>query len=124
MDDLLSHWPFITTALIFSTVGQITKGTVFTLEKIGDGKGFVRGLLWWGRKTLPLHPVICGALLGLVPGIPVSSGVPQTTAATVLYFAGAGVCSTWVFSTLSSLLKQKGVELGGSMRPSAPPEDA
>lgn len=124
MLDDFTHWPFVVAALIFASVGQTMKRTVFTWERIGDGIGWRRRLMWWARKTLPLHPVAIGALLGLVPGIPTSPDVPATTAAACLYYAGAGVVSTWVFDLMRGLLKTRGVELAVSVAPSQGPPEA
>jgi hypothetical protein len=121
MFDDFTHWPFVVAALIFASIGQTLKRTVLTWERIGDGRGWKRRMLWWGRKTLPLHPVLCGALLGLVPGIPTSQSVPVTTAASCLYYAGAGVVSTWIFDLLRGLLKTRGVELSLNVMPSSAP---
>jgi hypothetical protein len=118
-----THWPFVVAALIFAAFGQTAKRTVFTWEQIGDGRGW-RSWLWWGRKTMPLHPVLCGVLLGLVPGIPTSPSVPTSTAASCLYYAGAGVVSTWIFDLLRGLLKSRGVELSLSVAPSSAPSPA
>lgn len=124
MADLLAHWPFLTAALIFAAAGQVAKGAVFTREAIrARMPGWQGHALWWGRKTLALHPVAVGALVGLIPGIPTSPGVPGTLAASCLYFAGAGIFSTFGFSVLKGLLKQRGIELGESQsQPPGPPE--
>ena len=66
--------------------------------------------LWWMRKTLPLHPVVYGVILGIIPGMPASPGV-ESIAAKCLYFAGAGILSTWIFSLAKQLLKKRGIEL-------------
>lgn len=116
MDALLPHWPILVAALIFAALGQLAKGAVFTPEAIKAasrrGKLTPLGhLLWWGRKTLPLHPVLAGLALGMVPGMPLSPGVPATAAAACLYYAGAGILSTYGFSLLKGLLKRHDLDL-------------
>jgi hypothetical protein len=91
---LLSHWPFFAASAILWFVGQVIKGQLGSqrrLEKSALGR--------WVRTSLPLHPVVAGALLGLVPGLPVS--VAETTVASrCLYFALAGVCSCYCFDVV------------------------
>src|SRR3990172_3249977 len=112
MDALLSHWPFAAAALIFSVVGQVMKSTIWTLSNVRKYYGSWQGhLLWWGRKTLPMHPAIAGAALGLVPGISASPGVTGTTMV-ILYYAMAGVCSTWAFDVVRGVAKSRGIEIG------------
>lgn len=105
MDTLLEHWPFILTALVFGGVGQAVKQTLWT--KANAKK---HTICWWGRKTMPAHPVVLGVLLGLVPGMPASPGV-ETTAAVALYYAGAGMFSTWGFALLKGFAKKRGYDL-------------
>lgn len=123
------HWPFIVATLIFATMGQVMKATVFTKAnvvkyKASDSKlGRIVGeLLWWGRKSLPMHPVIAGALLGGVPGIPVSAPMGEVaTAVKQLYYAGAGMASTWAFAILKSVAKKRGIELDMPRESTVPP---
>ncbi len=117
MDDLIAHWPFAVVSLILAMMGQMMKATFFTKANIvkykaSAGKlGRITGeVLWWGRKTLPMHPVFAGIALGCLPGMPVGPGI-DPGAATVLYFAGAGMASTWAFAVLKMLAKKQGVEL-------------
>lgn len=99
---VLPHWAFFGAAIIFAVFGQITKKFIFTHERAAKSKA-----MRWGRRTLALHPVASGALLGLVPGI---SG-DMTTAESCLYFATAGVLSTWIYSALKGFAKSRGVEV-------------
>jgi len=124
MEDVLAHWPFVMATLILAIVGQVAKTTIFSTDLLKRTHGSRMGeLLWVGRKTLPLHPVVAGMALGFVPGMPVSPGV-LTLAAKVLYFAGAGMASTWAFAILKGVAKEKGYDLNiptESVAPSAPP---
>jgi len=113
MELALSHWPFLAAMLFFAVLTQVLKGTVFTQEnvvKYKTKKHVLGELIWWGRKSLPLHPVIFGMGLGFIPGVPVSAGV-ETIAAKVFYFAFAGLVSTWAFAVVKSLAKKRGIDL-------------
>lgn len=60
----------------------------------------------WMRKTLPLHPVALGCAFGSLPG------VVQTTAlegwwVAPMYYATAGLMSTWCYSVIRAMLKKK-----------------
>jgi sulfite exporter TauE/SafE len=118
---VVSNWPLVVVSLILAGFGQTVKGTLFTKENIQKYHGKMMGeVIWWGRKTLPQHPVLIGALLGFVPGMPVPEFI-ATTAAKVTYFAGAGMSSTWMFNVIKQLLKEKGIELDSpSIVPSSP----
>jgi len=124
MEDVLAHWPFVAASLIFAMFGQVVKGTLFTRDNIlkykGNGPAWLGELLWWGRKTMPVHPVVAGILLGFVPGMPVGPGV-DAGAATVLYFGAAGMASTWAFALLRQLAKRQGIELDIPRQTDPPP---
>lgn len=105
-----AHWPFLVFSLTAAIVVQIFKGAVWTAKR-AEGKGAKAGFFWWARKTIPLHPVIAGALFGLIPGLPLSPDVPETMAASSLYFAGSGLASTWIFALVKGVAKRKGVDL-------------
>lgn len=116
LDVITAHWPFIVFTLVAAMVVQIFKGAVWT-EARARGKGAKAGFFWWARKTLPLHPVAAGALFGLIPGLPLSPQVPQTMAAAAMYYAAAGLLSTWAFAVLKGVAKKRGIDL-----PTAPDE--
>ena len=105
MDEFLTHWPFVVTALALGSVGQVVKQTLWT--KANAAK---HAVCWWGRKTMPAHPVVVGLLLGAIPNMPVSPGI-EGGAATVLYYAGAGVFSTWGFAILKGAMAKRGYDL-------------
>ena len=58
---LASHWAFFAVALIIAVVGEVIKGLVLGDDKATTGSGW-RSVY---KKTLPLHPVIVGGLLGV-----------------------------------------------------------
>ena len=123
---VIPHWPFIFACLIFAMGGQVAKATVFTKANVlkykQSGPALVGELIWWGRKTLPMLPVVLGFMLGSMPGMPVSSVmVDPTQAAVQLYYAGAGIVSTWAFAILKSVAKKKGIELDFPRESAVPP---
>lgn len=65
---LLSNPTIIVLALVIGTLGEVTKRLV--KAKAGD-KGW-RGVYY---VTLPAHPMIVGALIGLVPWLPIPEGL-------------------------------------------------
>lgn len=114
LDFIVEHWPFISVALILSSFGHAAKQTLLTDDNVRKYK-----IAWWGRKTMAIHPVIVGAGIGLLSAIPASSGVDGTVSR-VLYFAFAGVMSTWGYSVAKGLLKRQGIDIsmpGESIRP-------
>lgn len=110
LQPVLDHWPFIAFALMAATVTQVFKGTVWTAAH-AKGRGAIAGFYWWGRKTLPLHPVLVGAVFGLIPGLPLSTGMTHTLATAALYYGAAGLASTWAFSIVKSMAKRRDVVL-------------
>lgn len=109
------HWPFVAAMFILAFIGQVLKGVVWTEAnflrwRMHTPNAILWRFFWWGRKTLPLHPVAAGALLGLIPSMPVGSGVEGRTAA-MLYFAFAGVLSTWAFAIVKAWAKSKDIDL-------------
>ena len=125
------HWPFVAAMLIFATVGQVLKGTVWTERnflkwRVDKPNAILWRVFWWGRKTMPLHPVAVGALCGrFVPGLPASPGVEGATAL-MLYFAFAGIGSTWAFAFVKAAAKKRGIDLKlpGNGNSAPPPSKA
>ncbi len=101
---VIPHWPLFVVSGALALLGQVLKGSLFS--KVMAEKHVV---MWWGRKTLPVHPVFIGMTIGFVPGVPVGPGI-TTTAAQVIYFMGAGLLSTWLFSFLKQIAKKRGFD--------------
>lgn len=118
LDVVVDHWTFLTVMLVLAMMGQMMKGLVFTKSNIVKYKKSTPWLgeaLWWLRKTLPMHPVIAGAFLGMLFDLPLSrqlmeAGNPET-ATRMLYFAGAGLASTWAFALVKAVAKKQDIEL-------------
>lgn len=96
-----ANWSFIAVAFILGLFGEVIKSIV-----IGDNKEKTKETKWKNVfiRTMPLHPVVAGALLGLflsavIPDAIATGGVVSS----VLYFAAAGGLSTWFYMTLKSI---------------------
>jgi len=110
---VLPHWPLVFTLLVFTVIGQFTSHKVFTRARAYQkrSKKFLQWFWWWGRESLPLHPIASGALLGLLWHNPEGVSPSWPLAASVSYFAGAGVLSLFAWSLLRGYLKKKGIDL-------------
>jgi len=73
---------------------------------------------WWGRETMPAHPIMCGLLLAALWRDPEGRGWswPQSAA----YWTFCGALSLFVWICIKASLKHRGVVLelpGDSVRP-------
>lgn len=123
MEEFTQYWSFVAATCIFAMFGQIAKKTVFTPDNVVKYKlstPWFGELLWWGMKTLPIHPVIIGAAMSFIPGMPVAN-IVKNQAGTTLYFAFAGLASTWAFAVIKGLAKDRGIELDFGDGATTPP---
>lgn len=119
---LLPHWPFIVMAFILGSIGQVMKTRIWTKEAAAKSKFF-----WYARATLPFHAMFAGGASALAAtlafgSVPVSPGV-EGTAAAMLYYAGAGAASSWLFGAFKYFLKQRGIDLPTTSMPPKPSSD-
>ena len=120
----MAHWPFIAAVLILMLVGTVANKRIFT-ETEAKKKRKAQWFFWWARKTLPLHPVVSGVLLGLVWKLP-EPGV-DTLVERCAYFGLAGAGSVFTYELLKGLAKKKGIDLdlpGDTPTPPEPPKPA
>lgn len=116
---VLPHWPFIMMAFVLGGIGSFFKKKVWTKERAKKNRFF-----WLVRALLPMHAPMAGAMFGVVAehlgGAPVSPGV-EGMAGVMLYHAGAGMASSYVYSAFRHFLKSRGLldEESVSMPPSA-----
>lgn len=104
---LLPHWPFLTASGVFYVMGRALKAGPLSPARAKEVP-WVRAVRRW--LPLPLHPVIAGALLGAVPGMPLSPGVEAwPVMGPVLYYAGAGALSVLGHDIYREWQKHKGV---------------
>lgn len=101
---LVPHWPFLTWVTIAILMGQVMKNAVWTIENARKN-----AVYWWGRKTLALHPVVGGLLLGTLWRNP-SEGV-DTLIESMGYFGLAGASSVFIYEVVKGMAKKRGYEL-------------
>jgi hypothetical protein len=98
---LTGHWPFLAVAIILAFIGEVIKGLILGKDKSEmRDNAFTR----FYAKTMPLHPIVTGALLGLVlsttiPDVVLTGGVVSS----ILYFALSGALSSSIYNLLKSL---------------------
>lgn len=117
---VLPHWAFVMSAFVLGGIGAVMKLRVWTKERAATSRFF-----WWMRAFLPLHAPTAGALFALafealLGGAPVSPGVEGLGAA-MLYHAGAGAASSYVYSAIRYFLKARGVVTAPTSMPPPPP---
>ena len=95
---ILPHWPFFAWLVCAMMIGQVMKSAVWTKER-AYAKGKMQSVYWWGYKTLAIHPVMSGAVLGCIWREP-EEGMTKLPAC-IAYFALAGACSVFAFEMLS-----------------------
>jgi len=118
----LSHWPFIAVMSVFGMVGVVMNRRVFTQEQAKKRRP-MQWFWWWMRKTLPLHPVLAGLVVGAFWRSP-EPGVDGAVAA-MTYFAFSGVTSVFAYEVFKGMAKRRGYDLslpGESNPPAEPPQ--
>ena len=119
LDLLLEHWPFVAVAMVLWLVGHFMETSVFTKAR-ATAPGKLNWVWWWGRESMELHPLIAGALIGLVWHDPEGAGWSRV--GSIAYFAFAGVASLFVWMVLSRTLARRGTSfrLPGESLPPGP----
>lgn len=106
----IGHWPWVAMAAIYAIIGQFTSKRLFTRERAyAEESGFWHWFWYWGRETLPIHPIAAGATTGLLWSDPEGAGWGGP--ASMAYFASAGVASLFAWMWLKAKAKQKGIDL-------------
>lgn len=104
------HWPWVAGYFGFYFVGAFMKAQVWTKRRARTSKPF-----HFMRRTMAMHPVLVGALVGALPSMPVSPGIEYPLGA-MLYWCSAGMASSFTFHAFSDYLKKKtGVDLEGAV---------
>lgn len=119
---ILPHWPFVAATMIFMITGQVVKTSVFTKDAYRTRKPV--WFFWWGRKTLALHPILGGMLLGFIWRNP--EAAVTSLPGSMCYFAMAGCFSVWAYELIKGIAKREGfdIDLPGvddTVPPPAPP---
>lgn len=112
VNSVLPHWPGIAWMVIAAAIGQVMTKSVFTKTK-AHTKSKYQWFWWWMRKTLPLHPVGAGFVLGLMWRNPEGANPAWGAVASAIYFGAFGGGSTWVYETAKGLLEKKGIDIDG-----------
>ena len=118
----LAHWPFMAWAIIAAVIGQVMKSAVWT-KKRAHTKGKAQWVWWWGYKTLPLHPIFAGFILGIAWQNPEAADPAWAWVASSVYFATAGALSVSLYQVVKGLAKKRGVSLGPLPGESKPPPE-
>lgn len=103
------HWPGLAWSIMAMVVGQVAKNAIFTKKQAAVERKS-QPFWWWMRKTLPLHPVVVGALVGMLWQDPVV-GQDWPFVGSVIYFAFFGAISTWLYEVIKGLAKKHDIEL-------------
>lgn len=111
-DFLLPHWPGIAWTVIAAVIGQVMTKHVFTKSK-SVARGKHQWFWWWARKTLPLHPVAAGFLLGVFWRNPEGADPSWGVIPSAIYFGAFGGASTWVYEAAKGLLEKRGIDIDG-----------
>lgn len=112
----LAHWPFMAWTIIAAAIGQVMKTAVWT-KKRAHTKGKAQWLFWWAYKTLPLHPILGGAILGLIWQNPEHADPAWSWIASVVYFATAGALSVSLYQVVKGIAKKKGFDFSEKKPP-------
>jgi hypothetical protein len=97
---LVEWWPFLLMIVIFWVVGEQVK-------KNAPGPNVSK---FWNiyHRTLTLHPIISGVLLGLIPGIPLPVAVAAIgDLAGALFYGGSGAMSVISYDIFKTWIKHK-----------------
>lgn len=106
LDVLLPHWPFPAAIAVFYVIVKAMKAGPLSAKRAQE----VRWVRWVRRWfPLPLHPIVAGAGLGFVPGVPVSPGVELWELGPAIYFGGAGAIAVLWRNIWREWCKYKGV---------------
>lgn len=118
---VIPHWPFLVVMSALWLVGHFMERSVFTKERCD------KGWFWhWGRESMELHPLVGGALIGLIWHNPELADPPWSWQESVGYFAGAGIASLGFWWLLTKVIfpklgvKPDGFRLPGESDPPGP----
>lgn len=120
-EHMLPHWPFAAVCSVLWVIGHFMERSVFTKAR-AHAESKMQWLWWWGRESMELHPIIAGALVGLVWQDP--EGADWSWTMSMAYFAFAGVCSLFGWKLIAKVLERAGIDPNGITMPgeSEPPK--
>ena len=109
---LAPHWPGLAWVLVAGIVTQVMKNAVFTKAR-AHKKSKMQWFWWWSYKTMPIHPVVLGAIVGAIWQNPEGANPAWPWIASVMYFACFGGASVWFYEVVKGLVKKRlGIDLG------------
>lgn len=118
--ELVDFASLLVTGAVLAAIGRGMTAMVF-------GKGPKAGRPGWRGVfyvTLWFHPILVGALLGLIPSLPAPEFMGSGHAGRVMWYALAGVFSSTAYDAVSNILKHRKAErTSNPPRPTVPPED-
>lgn len=119
---VVPHWPFIMWLMLAMLIGQIVKKALFTKHNAVHEKP---QWFWkWGRKTLALHPVAVGSVIGILWVNPEGADPAWDRGASMAYFAFAGMLSVWSYEMLKGAFRKEGINISlPGLSESPPPLD-
>lgn len=108
-------WPFVTATLVSMIVGQMLSHRLWTRENAARARWIAIG-----RSTVPLHPIIAGAALGLVWPNPCGDTWPA--AQSMAYFMLSGIAAFVGYLFIDKWVEKRfGVDLDVLFDESTPP---
>lgn len=108
--------PIVIIAVVLAYLGKFFTAKIWTKDAAERN-----ALMRFMRKVLPLHPVVAGALIGLIPAVPVAPVFTDGIWGRVLQGVLAGVLSVWGYDAAREWFKRRGF-VPPSTAPK-PPED-
>ena len=105
-DKLHPHWPFFAWLAIAAIVGRFMSREVFTKERALYR--WPQAFWTWGRRTLPLHPMVAGVVVGLFYREPPALQTSRFPA--WLYFGAAGALAPYLYDVVRCWARKRGFE--------------
>lgn len=98
-------WPFALACLVSMIIGQLFRRRLWTSSNAKRSK-----LISFGRETIPAHPLLVGAITGLIWRNP--CGVPWSLIASSGYFMASGIVALVGYFFLDKWVEKKfGIDL-------------
>lgn len=109
MDFVIAHYPFFVMAGVFWVIGHFMETSVFT-RKRAHAEGKTQWLWWWGRESMELHPMIAGAVTGLIWRNPELADPAWPLMMNCAYFMGSGVTSLFGWLLATKVMEKLGLK--------------
>lgn len=103
----ITYWSFIAASLVLYRLGEAAKNVVLGRTKKEVDEALKTKWKKVFYETLMVQPVLVGGLMGLVLGATVPAVISAGgVISSVLYFAMAGVLSTWVYDLVKRTIRK------------------